>query len=448
MGSAENQHALQCAVVGAGIAGLGAAIALRRAGHDVEIFEKSTLKREIGAAITLTPNGNLVLDRWGFDAKRARQTMKEQYRVLNHQTLEVVERDSFENVAKEYGHSFDAYHRVDMHEEIRRLAEQAGAVLRLGSQAVDVDCEKGVITFDDGSVVTKDLVVIADGIKSRFVDVVSGEHVPTQKTGKSVYRTLIPFDRIMKDPLIAPIFDQQKSGFCSFINRESHMFFVTYPCRNDEVCNLAIFHDTKPHQANKEHWNSPATVDDALELLDGCHPAWPALVRHADSMNCYVVGRRDVIPRMTNGKVVLIGDAAHPMQPTHAQGGSMSLEDAAAFEVLFSNWSTEDSIEKRLALFNQLRLPRNVVTQLCSNAMFYMIASGDVDEGDAFMAALRRYWDGPLLPLSSKSWSKPIRDFFYGYDAFAEAEKALKYKDEPNGLPEGVIKHFGVSKGP
>lgn len=67
-------------IVGAGIAGLAAAIGLRRAGHNVEIFEKSNFKREIGAAILLTPNGNRVIRRWGFDFHKARPVDFKQFR--------------------------------------------------------------------------------------------------------------------------------------------------------------------------------------------------------------------------------------------------------------------------------------------------------------------------------------------------------------------------------
>ena len=69
---------LRIGIIGAGIAGLGAAIALRRAGHEVEVFEQSQFKNEVGAAITITPNGTRVLNHWGFDHEKARGVKSEQ----------------------------------------------------------------------------------------------------------------------------------------------------------------------------------------------------------------------------------------------------------------------------------------------------------------------------------------------------------------------------------
>ena len=155
---------LDVGVVGAGVAGLAAAIALCRAGHNVTIYERSTFKNEIGAAISFTPNANLILDRWGFDARKAGETEKRCNRRLDPETLECQRFDDLTMVESEFGHKFNAFHRVDMHQEIRRIAEKAGAAIKLGSEVVDVSCEEGILSFKDGTRVKKDLLIIADGV--------------------------------------------------------------------------------------------------------------------------------------------------------------------------------------------------------------------------------------------------------------------------------------------
>lgn len=167
MGSANGtRKVLNCGIIGAGISGLAAAIALRRAGHQVEIFEKSTFKNEIGAAITLTSNAMLVLDKWGFDQHKAGATEKQQLRQLDMETLKLKAHVDFAGVRERFrGHGFAAFHRVDLHEEMRRMASELGVEVTLGKQAVSVDCEAGVIAFKDGVEVKEDLVITADGIK-------------------------------------------------------------------------------------------------------------------------------------------------------------------------------------------------------------------------------------------------------------------------------------------
>lgn len=148
-------------------------------------------------------------------------------------------------------------------------------------------------------------------MQSRFVSTITETDIPTKKTGKSVYRTLIPMATLLADPLVAPLFADQPSGHISAVNRATGTLLVTYPCRSETEMNVAIFHSTRPHQADAEDWNSPATVQGAVDALEGYHPAWRKLVGHAESIKCYTVGHRDVLPRMTRGRAVIIGDAAY-----------------------------------------------------------------------------------------------------------------------------------------
>jgi salicylate hydroxylase len=147
-----------------------------------------------------------------------------------------------------------------------------------------------------------------DTLQTRFVKAVTGEDIKTTKTGKSTYRTLIEVDELMKDPLVRPLYEDQPSGFLSHAAKNTGIFFMTYPCRHDKQMNFAVFHNTKPHQVDAEDWNSPATVEDCMEVVEHFHPSWKAIVTHAENMVCYTVGRRDILPRFVNGKVVMIGE--------------------------------------------------------------------------------------------------------------------------------------------
>lgn len=114
---------LQVGIVGAGIAGLAAAIAASRAGHSVEIFEKSRFKNEIGAAMTITPNATAVLDRWKFDFEKSGAVEYRQFRFLKGETLEILRRESLDDINKLYGHRMWFLHRADFHEALRNQAK-------------------------------------------------------------------------------------------------------------------------------------------------------------------------------------------------------------------------------------------------------------------------------------------------------------------------------------
>lgn len=127
-------------IIGAGIAGLSAAISLRRAGWQCEVFEQSVFKNEIGAAISVTPNATRCLAHWGFDFEKARPVRNMQVRLLVDKEGELREifRSEYPDLENEWGYEAWSFHRVDLHGGLRELGTKEGegegrpATLRLG----------------------------------------------------------------------------------------------------------------------------------------------------------------------------------------------------------------------------------------------------------------------------------------------------------------------------
>lgn len=113
---------LRIVIAGAGIAGLSAAIALRRAGHHVHIYERSSMKEEVGAAINLPPNAGRFLMSWGLDPIKCQFVRAERLVRLDPQTFELIATHVHLDNINQYGAHLWFAHRVDLHDGLRQLA--------------------------------------------------------------------------------------------------------------------------------------------------------------------------------------------------------------------------------------------------------------------------------------------------------------------------------------
>ncbi|KAF4990928.1 hypothetical protein FGRMN_8166 [Fusarium graminum] len=413
---------LKVGIIGAGIGGLSAAIALRRTGAQVEVFERSKFENEIGAAITITPNGMRILKDFGFESKSARGVQSLQMRMVDPYTLEDLVVEDFRQVEDDYNAPFMFFHRVDLHTALKDLAVSdhlpgPPVVIRNGYSVTSLNCEEGTIDLNNGAVLNKDLIVVADGVHTKLVEEITQKNSPLEDTSSSFYRCLIPFQEVNKQPELADIFKDQRPGFWVPFELSTATFVVTYPCRDGNMLNIAFKHKTKPQNEHAESWNNDTSIDDIITMVERFHPVLPKLLKLTSSLSVHKVFRREPLDTYTRGKAVIIGDAAHPIQPTHAQGAVLAIEEAAALEAFFTDIKDPVQVPDRLRLYNNVLKRRIHATQLLSDAQPGVVSN--------FRQRAEDIWGEGIFAETAMNFTKPIRDFFYGWDVKAEAKDVV-----------------------
>lgn len=225
---------LTVVVVGAGIGGLAAAIALRQAGCEVTILERRHSITEIGYAIDVPPNATRILKRWGMDLNKLRGC--HQYRLdvikadVNPMKLLLSEERDIGGDAP-----FISVHRVDYHEALKEMAldEKAPgrpAVLRCNSKVTAYDPETGSVTLDSGDSIKADVIIAADGSGSKAHRWVVGEDLPAKPNGINNLRFVVPSSVMMQDPGMRTLVEATKGKMCVYVDSSGN-YIAHYACR-------------------------------------------------------------------------------------------------------------------------------------------------------------------------------------------------------------------------
>ena len=341
---------LSIAVIGAGLGGLTAAVALRRAGFDVHVYEQAPELTEVGGGINMGPNAARVLYRLGLgeglDREAVRPLSTHQRRWQDGRTLQ---RASLNPRCEElYGAPHLTVHRADL------LAIIASAFPRervhLGHRLVGLDDQGDRVTtrFANGAEATADLLVGADGINSAVRAALLGQEAP--RFARCVaYRGLVPAERITDLGL--------EIGSQSWVGPGGHL--VHYFVSRARLLNFVGWteHDTW----NREDWTDRATITRALAAFEGWHPQIRRIIAAADTCFIWALFDREPLPRWSVGRVTLLGDACHPMYPFMGQGAAQAIEDGATLAACLAADGAGDPV-KTLRRYEELRRPR--VTRL------------------------------------------------------------------------------------
>ncbi|TGO13540.1 hypothetical protein BTUL_0068g00490 [Botrytis tulipae] len=412
-------------VVGAGIGGLAAAIGLRRAGHEVLIFDKSSLSHEVGAAINVQPNAARVVAKWGFDFKRARLVTAKSITVTLGEELVDTNLIEWSNTEEKYGYESFYSHRVDLHTELKLLAtgeegEGKPAVIYNRCEVVDYDTANGSVTLADGTIKTADLIVGADGIHSSAVRKIVGYENPAIPTGISCFRTLIPVQEIRDDPECAFFMEEMEGKLRMFIwPKHNHQKVVWYPCRENKVLNIAVFCADKEDLDAAQDWNNCIPTQVLVDEVKDSHPSLRHLLSKTKDVRLWKLLYRAPLPSWYQGKLVILGDAAHPMLPFQGQAGAQALEDGCALGILFSNLPegsiTQETISTRLASFEKIRRTRASATQMLSNGGYFQ-TEADTEKVKKYME------EGQTAPSTPEAY----KEYFYSHDVAKAAQEELE----------------------
>ena len=345
-------------VAGAGIGGLAAALGLARAGCDVVVLEKSKTLGEIGAGIQLGPNAFHALDRLGVGADvRAIAVFIDQLRLMDAMSGdEIVHIPLDEPFRRRFGNPYAVVHRGDLHGMLLRACrDRANVGLRTGCQVTHYDQDgAGVVAYlADGEQVAGAALIAADGLWSAIRNQVVGDG-PPRVSGHTTYRSVIPTEQMPED--------LRWNAATLWAGPKCHI--VHYPLSGWKLFNLVVtYHNDAPAPVA----GKPVDEAEVLRGFEHIHPRARGIIRHGKDWKLWVLCDRDPVEHWVDGRVALLGDAAHPMMQYFAQGACMAMEDGVCLAEMVA--AHPDRIEPALEAYRQQRVLRTARVQLQSRAI-------------------------------------------------------------------------------
>lgn len=354
-------HILNVAIVGGGLGGLAAALALRQQNHIITIYERRDFADEVGASLSCASNGSRFLEEWGLDIKAAKPVILESLIMHEWQSGQVQNQYSLGDYRSKFGTDYNNFHRIDLHELMKRTAIERGCKMEYWHKASSVDVEANELHFENGKSVKADVIVCADGIRSPMREQL-GITPRITPSASCCYRCIIPTSRL------------QKLGLGEFVGNDAIEFWGGYginkivmsSCSDNEVVSCYCFYPAEFNNLREDGWNISTTGENLISTFPDLDPRLHKLFAHADDIKMWRLYVHDPYPYWVKGRCALLGDAAHPMLPDQSQGACQAIEDAGALGIIFSERYDHLSVAERLRLYERERMPRATRVQEAS----------------------------------------------------------------------------------
>ncbi|MBV8537187.1 MAG: FAD-dependent monooxygenase [Alphaproteobacteria bacterium] len=340
------RRSIRVAIVGAGLGGTTAAILLHRAGFDVRVYEQATGLVRIGAGINMDPQTMRIMRRLGIEQRlidigRASETRQSRDWDTGEVTFEV----PVARYPELYGGCHFSIHRGDLQEIL--AATVAPGIVQLGKRLTDLaETSSGVrLAFADDSAVEADFVIGADGINSKIREVLLGPERLIY-TGGVAYRAVFPSARLG---------DLRQADHVKWWADDRYLITYFLTRARDEFYFMTL--------VQEPDWGSPDFAPQRGDLarmvahFAGFHPDVQRILAAAPRAVRWPICARKPFPFWSQGRIVMLGDACHPMAPHMGQGAAMAIEDAVVLSRCIDAMGEADH-RRAFGLYESLRYER------------------------------------------------------------------------------------------
>ena len=353
-------HSKKIAVIGAGLGGAAMGILLQKAGFDVEVYEQAPAFSRLGAGIHIGPNIMKIFREMGLEHDLEEMGChSEEWISRNGNTGEVQAQAKLTG----YGAAYLTIHRGDMHARQIEALQQDKLHFDKRLSQVEQDEHGVTLTFADGTVTQADIVIGADGINSKIRETILGVEAPLY-SGWVAHRAIISGEKLKQLKAQFDLDDCVKWWY-----EDRHIMAYSTTKERDEY----YFVTGVPHPAWDFQGKSFVPCDKAelFETFKDFHPSILAMIEASDDVTKWPLNNRNPLSVWSNGRLVLLGDACHPMKPHMAQGAGMAIEDAAMLTRCLLEEGLEN-YEQAFNLYEQNRKARASQVQKVSNANTFL----------------------------------------------------------------------------